>query len=70
MIVCIFKEKVIFVGRLLDGKLGYANQISSIFWLILSLLGTYGSDRLGLGAPPHPDSGFLFFWLAGLSLAG
>jgi putative tricarboxylic transport membrane protein len=52
--------------------MGRANQISSIFWLILGLAVTYGSLRLGLGTLTHPGPGFLPFWcgviLAGLSI--
>ncbi len=55
-----------------DVEMGQANQISSIFWLILGLAVTYGSFRLGLGTLTHPGPGFLPFWygviLAGLSI--
>jgi putative tricarboxylic transport membrane protein len=51
--------------------MGQANQISSIFWLILGSAVSYGSYRLGLGTLTHPGPGFLPFWcgtiLAGLS---
>ena len=42
--------------------MGRANQVSSIFWLILGLGVVYGSYRLGLGTLTHPGPGFLSFW--------
>lgn len=51
--------------------MGRANQISSVFWLIVGLGIAYSSHRLGLGTLTNPGPGFLPFWcgsiLSGLS---
>jgi hypothetical protein len=46
-----------------------ANQISSVFWLILGIAITYGSYEMGLGTLNHPGPGFLPFGCGGI-LAG
>ncbi len=46
-----------------------ANQISSVFWLILGLAIAWGSYRMGVGSLNHPGPGFLPFG-CGMILAG
>jgi putative tricarboxylic transport membrane protein len=41
---------------------GKADCISSIFWLIFSLIVSIESYRVGLGTLHKPGPGFLFFW--------
>jgi putative tricarboxylic transport membrane protein len=43
-----------------------ANQVSSVFWLILGLAITFGSYEMGLGTLNRPGPGFLPFWCGGL----
>lgn len=42
--------------------MGKADCISSIFWLIFSLIVSIESYRVGLGTLHKPGPGFLFFW--------
>lgn len=37
------------------------DQISSLFWLLLSISVCIESIRLGIGTPRHPDTGFMAF---------
>jgi hypothetical protein len=37
------------------------DQISSLFWLLLSISVCIESIRLGIGTPRHPDMGFMAF---------
>lgn len=50
-----------------DNKMGKADRISGIFWLIFSMVVSFESYNLGLGTLRKPGPGF-FFFLTGIIL--